>query len=510
MSELTRRVKQKYPQYQNIPNEQLEQMVLNKYPEYGNMTGIKGWLTEGQKGGWGALRAAGNVLNLPSYAIGGMLDAYNENGFSGLNPLKNPFGIPTAVSGVQNKKTVMEEWPQFLGMNPNSPIGLATGFIGELGTPDPIGGLSDAYKAVKGLENSRDVGLAAKGVQKLGKNISDYADQLPLRGLGRNKKTQKLISQLDRLGISTQEFMDEFNLWGRSVDDANEVLSSIDDAYKAAAFGSGKSVDTSNVVRQLDKKINDLLPAAEQSDSVMAQVERLKRAKEGFLKSIQSNGSTPLKTPVSKVAEAKSFVSQDIPQSYFNAGASQKGKGKGAEVARQTYKNIVDKATGGETARLGGRESALITYRDLLKSKEVADKGNKNFSFTKALTPGLGGIFAGIPGLIAGFGIDTIANSAPGISTQTKALSRVGKALQDSRAGKLADKGLSAIKNLTTTGFRVSQQPSRGISGNQSNQLQPRQVNRAKDPLPREKSFPTPSVNPLFIQPEYSKKRLFR
>lgn len=451
-----------------IPTDVINQSIAER-------TGAKGWITGGKEGIGAIGNAIGEFLNIPSYAVGGMLDRLKNKGAESLNPVKNPFGISAAIEGIREKKPVMQELPETFGIDPNSTGGLAMGFAGELATPDPVSMFSGAYKLLKGADKAGDLGMAARGTKKLGSEIADKGSMLPLRGLGRNNTTKRLVNQLDRLGMSSDEFMDTFNLWDRSVDDANDVLKAVDKAYKKAAYQSGKSVNTADVVRALDDEIAKLVPTAQQSRSARAQLERMVEAKEGLLKSIQNNSggavSTPLKTDVGNIARAKSFVSEDIPQSYFNAGAAQTGAGRGAERARRVYKNIVDTATGGETARLGGQESALINYRDLLKSRELADKGNMNFSPLKWIAPGAGGALGGIPGAIAGAGAQAAMNSPKGIATQSKLYRGVGEALQNPQTLQNIDRATDFAGRTARTGFRVSQQPS-GQTGNDRSLLQ--------------------------------------
>lgn len=450
------------------PEDEINQVIAER-------TGAKGWWLGGSDNKTEqAVSAAGNFLNLPSYALGGMLGRFNDKGAEALNPLKNPFGIPAAVEGVQDKRAVMTELPTAVGVDPNSLPGIAIGFAGELATPDPtaiIGALSDSYKAYKGIDATKDATLAARGIQKAGAKADDYAQMFPLRGLGRNKTTDKFVRQLDRMGMSTDEFLDTYKLWGRNSEDASSALGDVNKAYQAAARQSGKNIDTVQVVQALDNEIAKLKPMALQSDSAAAQMKKLQAAKEGFLASIEEAGAVPLNTPLSKVADAKTFVSQDIPKSYFNAGAVQTGKGKGAETARRVYKNLVDTATGGETAKLGGAESALYTYRDLLKSKELAGKGNMNLSFTKAVIPGFGGVMGGIPGAIGGAVVQSAANSPQGIAAQSKLFSKIGSTLQNPKVVNAVDKVSRFLGRVVPTAFRVSQQPNgekNEIPGSQS------------------------------------------
>lgn len=102
-------------------------------------TGVKGWLTGGKSGIAGVATGAGNILNLPSYAIGGILN-------QGQRALGSKYGQKTdatglgVLEGIKNKRAVFTEAPETFGVDPNSKLGMGIGFLGELATPGlPVG-----------------------------------------------------------------------------------------------------------------------------------------------------------------------------------------------------------------------------------------------------------------------------------------------------------------------------------------------------------------------------------
>lgn len=454
-----------------VPSQLVEQTIAEK-------TGVKGWLTSGKSGLQGLASAAGNILNLPSYALGGIANRFQQaTGNQYGQGERRGLGI---VEGIQNKRPIMSELPETLNIDPTSALGMALGFAGELLTPDPFGMGLDALRLARGVDTAKDVGLFARGVRGTGSKLTDTAEMLPLRGLGRNKTTERLLSQLDKAGMSSDEFMDTFNLWNRNADDAQEAIRGVNRARKAAVRGAG-DVDTVKVVQAFNEEIQRLAPAAQQSRSAAAQLERVAEARDSFLRSIESNGAVPLQTPLGVVEQSKQFVSQDIPQSYFNLGSAQTGRGRGAELVRRRLKNIVDESTG-QTRKLGAQESALINYQNLLKTRELADKGNMNLPFTKLIGAGAGGAIGGIPGAVAGYGAQQFFNSPFGIKTQTKTLRGAGRALTSPRTIKAADKAAKAASKIGRTGFRVSQQPT--LETSKRRQVQQPDPLREKEELP--------------------------
>src|SRR3990172_8974807 len=126
------------------------------------------------------VRAAVELINLPSYAMGGALKTSREAIKGTYQPPSQPLGKyihPLGVGvyrGLTEKTPIFEELPKTLGMDPSSLGGLAVGLAGEIATPDPfdIVRLAKAGKAVprgsiarleKELDNLLGTGGALSG-----------------------------------------------------------------------------------------------------------------------------------------------------------------------------------------------------------------------------------------------------------------------------------------------------------------------------------------------------------
>lgn len=129
-------------------------------------------------------RAGLEVLNLPSYAIGGAIKAGREaetgtyqSPKTGINltqvsgkdkgkktdigELIHPIG-PGIVRGITQKQPLMTEAPKTVGLNPDSLPGMAVGLVAEIAAPGPGG----------------EKKSAAKLAEKIGLNNIDSADEL--------------------------------------------------------------------------------------------------------------------------------------------------------------------------------------------------------------------------------------------------------------------------------------------------------------------------------------------
>ena len=81
------------------------------------------------------------ALNLTSNLAGGYLSGQDTQDKSLMGAAKRTLPLlsaPDMISGVTENKSVMEELPRSMGIDPNSPAGLGVGFLGEIATPDPL------------------------------------------------------------------------------------------------------------------------------------------------------------------------------------------------------------------------------------------------------------------------------------------------------------------------------------------------------------------------------------
>lgn len=172
---------------------QAVQLYRQKQPQ-GN------WLTGTRTSVPGKIfEAAGNILSIPSYAVGGMMDEFQKKGVGALNPLKNPLGLAGAFSGIKNKEAVIRELPESFGLDPDTGAGLALGFAGELLTPGmPVGKLGKVANVFRG-------GKAASRIAKpnVSSNVGkEMGQRLLTSSYGLNKTDFNSIA--DAIGVTKE------------------------------------------------------------------------------------------------------------------------------------------------------------------------------------------------------------------------------------------------------------------------------------------------------------------
>lgn len=289
--------------------------------------------------------------------------------------------------------------------------------IARFGTNiDPL--IGSAKLAGKGI--SKVGGIAGKPLNLFQKTLSSEAKYAPTRGLGKNRLTENLLNQIKKTGMSTDEFFDKYKLWNRDIDEVEKVLSNVLKEYKNVAYNSGQEFNVSDLVKKFDDEIERLKPMAQQSDSARLQLETIMSKKQAFLNSLVKDGAVKLNQNIGKIAESKSYVGQDIPDSMWNMGAVSRGRALGAKKTYGLYKGFLDTNTEGKTAKLGATISSLENYKDLLKKAEAGKSGNKQISFQKLIAPTAGGIAGGFLGAAGGFAAQQLANSPTGLKAYSK------------------------------------------------------------------------------------------
>lgn len=268
----------------NIPRDVIERTIAEK-------TGAMGWLTNGKEGLGAVGSSVGNILNLPSYAIGGMLDNLQDpRSQYRAGDTSAKLGI---IDGIKNKRAVFEELPQTLGVDPNSKLGMGIGFAGELLTPNIplVGALSKIGKASK----------IAKAINVFTKTGS---------------KTAKVFSKLGKIGGSIPE-------------DAGRTL--LQKSYKLSASDINKIAEAIGVTDESTKaqKVIDYLEELGLSGSNRASVAKI------------SNKINSVQKPFNKLTRTGGQVSrQPYIEAILNEAVRQEKLGTPASrrLAEQLFK----------------------------------------------------------------------------------------------------------------------------------------------------------------------------
>ncbi len=304
-----------------IPTSLIEKTIADK-------TGLAGWLSNGKTGLGGVLSGVGNILNIPSYAVGGLLNRYQDVlGYNTAQGKQKGLGI---IEGLKNKRAVMSELPETFGIDPRSKLGMGVGLAGELITPNiPVGkAMSSAWKGARGADRLADISkfgskafskvsrvgddaarvlleksykLSASDINKIAKAIGvtdeaekaikviDYLENLGLKG-----STRGSLRTLNKITNSAQTKFNKLARTGGQISRTPYIENLLDEAIKAEGF------DTPQARRLAKKMFDEAYLQSKKSGQVLTDTDLTNRISKLFNEATESSLSDPLSSNVSK------------------------------------------------------------------------------------------------------------------------------------------------------------------------------------------------------------------
>lgn len=329
-----------------------------------------------QEGGFNALSAIGRLLNVPSAAAGGVLEAgrqFNQGEYQApqtgvrlpqflagrgdrldLGELVPPT-VVGAVRGVRDNKAVMEELPRTVGVDPNTPAGVALGFAGELATPDPL----DVVAVGKGISKFND--LVLKPFKKTDDVVLQAAEeigvQLPLSAQTQNKFIKQAEAVLQN------------SLFGQSI--ANKVTKAFEDVAKKQDEITKRFIkeqDFTKIGQSLEKGFEDF------TNSFMDKKTELYASVPKRINSVVINPTETINLLESLVKAKKNILGDEKSISFYSSMLDdikkRLPKNAGISIDPQT-KLISFKA---------GSEGAPTTYKEIKETLKLVGDKVKNFA----------------------------------------------------------------------------------------------------------------------------------
>lgn len=359
MSELTNRVKSKYPQYQNIPDQELESKVLAKYPQYKTLASppkktALGFAGNVVKSGATAIKDIGSaivnvanpnpekntVFNMAKLAQGAgqMLDPTEGNKIANFSNKATSYMMPWLSPMLNPKNENYENYPKNVwsfykdrygsvdaikNTAYNDPVGMgldiatvATG-VGGLAKGGAVAaskaGMSAgvASNMAKAGNTLTKAGMAldplVMGTKVAGKSFSMMSrplgqvgsglssESLLTRGVG-NPAQQAKIAQK---GTTPGQLMKKYNLYDRSPETVAEASKSVLSQYDDLALRSGKKVSMGQIMQAFDAEIERLGKGVNGvvSEADRAKIAELIKRRDMFLEASGATYHSPMKAP---------------------------------------------------------------------------------------------------------------------------------------------------------------------------------------------------------------------
>lgn len=436
-----------------IPTQVIEQTIADK-------TGTAGWLTGGKEGFGGVMTGVGNVLNLPSYALGGVMNRLQQFGGSkyGQGERKG-FGI---AEGVKNKRAIMSELPESFGVDPNSTAGKVMGFAGELLVPaPPVGKIARGFK---GVDAASDAGLLARTAQKGGQAFRGAASDLSVGALRLPESSINAIE--DAFKMPVDEVIRQYGFYGDKANVLPQIGAKLDELSKVRKGVRGSETmvnakDFSNALREQAKqyKATGIPEAVALGEDLTARAGLWDKTFKG-------------KVPFSAIDDYRKSGFEGMTQSASGRVMLPQGK----QQAARTSLDVLEKYSPGYR-KLGMEQRNLIELQKRVKSAPTG-RGNLKFtSFKPSFTGGAAGFAAGsvlgnpFLGMAVGAGGTALASNPKFLSSASRASRGVSNFLSKPST----TKGLNAIEKAAN----------RGIYTGLRTQAMPRQTSPAQRKVPQ-------------------------
>lgn len=448
MSELTQRVKAKYPQYANVPDADLEKRVLQKYPQYKPYASksIGGFVENIGKSGFNAVKdigsAAINVLNpdlekntLANLAMLGVDTAKLVTGDQSelnrasqvLNFYKQRYG------GVNNVGNTIYNDPVGFLLDASVILGGTGAVVKGVGTAGKIAGVTKAgttlSRAGAAIDPFVQAGKFAKAgikgaMSKGGANLERAGKNYAIRGYGQ----PKTIERFGKKYRPAQDVISEYGLYGKDTQKLADVIESLQGEFDNIARTSGRTVSVEEIMNATLAKIDELKQSGFDDDVLLAK--QLEKKLESF---IDANPESTV--DIGKATEQR--IGYDKRVKTFATDPVLKGAN---QQMRDIFQTQIRKSadglttpTGENLTQTGKRLSELYAFQPIMEQAATTGTTVRPLSVGKVLSAVAGGAAAGVPGAIAMYGADVIASNPKVMGATSKVAQKVGAGMQSAK-----------------------------------------------------------------------------
>lgn len=444
-------VKQKYPEYQNIPDEELARKVIAKYPEYqsridseksvggfvGNVINSGARLVgDTVKAGINVFNpdmeknTVANVVKLGADTVGGAMELATGGKIADSNKAKQLIDLYKQRYGKDLAKTLYED-PAGVLMDLSVLLTGGGAIAGKIGTATKIGKLAEVGETLAktgaimdpitapGRIFSRTVG---KVPGKLANTLEKTSDKLVTSGLGDPATQAKLA---ESYGQPVSKFIEKYDLYDRSPATASSVKRAIGEQYGSSIRNSSKKISVSDLVGEIDKEINGLTSGTNAySDSNLSAAAELQRRKAQIIDLAKKNPHLS----GSDLLDYRQALDKDIPRSSFALDTKQSGTAQGAKTTRDIVKSQID-TLDPNIAQMGKDYGMSKGVEKIFKRAETRSNNRLPFTLGNAVSSTAGGALAGVPGAVGALVLDKVKSAPLVLKTASKSASKASKIL---------------------------------------------------------------------------------
>lgn len=439
MGALSDRVKAKYPQYKNIPDDELESRVTAKYPQYKSFSGtekpsISGFVNNLGKSTLNVIKGTGSaILNAfnpnpdkntisqtgrLAHGVMQKLDPTKGNKIANTVVKSIPFvGNIQKANELSGKDTNYEQMADNAGQFYKKRYGGVENIKKTL-YEDPVGAALDVAAVVDVASAPFRMGGKASATVKAAKTGEMTAgEKILTRGLGNPAKQSKLV---DRYGYrNVADFISKNKLYSRDPKKLQELLDSLNEQYNSLALKSDVNVSVKGILKGIDDDIKRLVSVDDVNTDWGQQ--KLKTLLEQRQKVVDRFGNPnsditgmangELQAPVKDVTLFRRALDKDIPQGAFDVALdTNKGKTAGLRSTRGALKELIN-STDPRLKKLGDDISYAYRVKPIFEGAQSRGANRQMLNFTKLGSAGIGAFTRGIPGAIGGFFTEQIVNN---------------------------------------------------------------------------------------------------
>lgn len=391
------------------------------------------------------------VLNIPSDMLGGSMKASRE-------ALKGEFKTPEvgptfklgkdeqfnlgkllhptlvgAARGLKDQTPIMQELPNSLGINPDSPVGMGVGLAGEIATPDPL----DFIKFGK---------VAEKITGKLGRKVAESGEELVLKGLKPSPSQQKKF--LEKTGEQLSGWMSKNNISSNFVEEAGKKIEEVQGQFDEIALSKNIQVNPNKLLEKFIKTSEDI------KDTVAGDISGKAKKIEDFFDSLTTKYGD--KMTAADLTKERKGIDDQLKESQFGMPLEQ------ASYLRSVRNAITEaiqdsagsiKAGGKSLKELGSELNKLYSFEEIANKQSGLGKGNMAFGITDLIAGGAGFASGDDPveklkNAVLGVVTKRMINSPKVVGKTSEALQKTGSMLQSPSTQKTLESLLRVAKEM--------------------------------------------------------------
>ncbi len=448
MSELTQRIKTKYPQYASVPDADLEKRVLQKYPQYEPYATktIGGFLGNVGKSGVSAIKDIGsavvNVLN-PDMEKNTLANL----GKLGVDTAKLVAGDPSELNrasqvlsfykqrygGFDNVGETIYNDPVGFLLDASVVLGGAGAVVKGVGTAGKVSGLTKAGTALTKAASFTDpFSLAGKGakagvssaLKKGGSNLEKAGKNYAIRGYGQ----PKAIERFGKKYRPAEDIITEYGLYGKDTQKLADVIESLQAEFDNIARTSGRTVNVEDIFTATLAKVDELKRSGFDDDVLLAK--QLEKKLESFIDANPESAVDIGKATEQRIGydkRVKTFATDPVLK-----GANQQMRDIFQSQIRKSADGLTT-PTGENLSQTGQRLSELYAFQPIMEQAATTGTTVRPLSVGKVLSAVAGGAAAGVPGAIAMYGADVIASNPKVMGATSKIAQKAGSGMQSAK-----------------------------------------------------------------------------